>query len=73
MKHSVAVILLDLDRFKETNDTLGHDAGDELLRRVAETTRRAVRERDWVGRPGDPDARGWDDGSEAGMTARGQG
>jgi len=48
---SLALILLDLDRFKETNDTLGHAAGDQLLQHVAETARNAVRSRDVVGRP----------------------
>lgn len=42
----------DLDHFKEVNDTLGHDAGDDLLGRVAETMQGAVRDRDTVARIG---------------------
>jgi diguanylate cyclase (GGDEF)-like protein/PAS domain S-box-containing protein len=49
---SVGVLLLDVDRFKYINDTLGHGAGDELLREIADRLRARVREEDLVARLG---------------------
>jgi diguanylate cyclase (GGDEF)-like protein len=48
----VALMYLDLDRFKRINDTLGHSIGDRLLIAAAERVTRAFRRSDTVGRPG---------------------
>ena len=49
---AAAVLVLDLDHFKDVNDTYGHLAGDEVLAAVAEALRAEVREGDLVGRFG---------------------
>jgi diguanylate cyclase (GGDEF)-like protein len=50
--HTIAVLLIDLDGFKQVNDTLGHAAGDELLISVADKMRAAVRDGDLPARFG---------------------
>jgi len=51
-RQKLALLFLDLDRFKIVNDTLGHELGDELLRAVVQRLRASVREGDLLARLG---------------------
>lgn len=49
---SLALLFLDLDHFKDINDTLGHDIGDDLLIQTAQRLKSCIRETDTLARPG---------------------
>ncbi|HEX8960668.1 MAG TPA: EAL domain-containing protein [Geobacteraceae bacterium] len=73
-KREVAVLFLDLDRFKNINDTLGHTTGDQVLCKVAKLLKRLVRESDTVARLGGDEfliiLEGLDDLTHAGVIAQ---
>src|SRR5690606_24657937 len=48
--HPCSVLLFDIDRFKSVNDNYGHDAGDQVLTRLAEEVQSKLRTSDYLGR-----------------------
>lgn len=51
-RHLFSLMMLDVDEFKQVNDTFGHPKGDEILRKIAERLSAAVRETDFLARYG---------------------
>ena len=50
VKGNLAVLFIDIDRFKQINDTLGHGLGDELLKQIAERIEHRLRKGDTAAR-----------------------
>ena len=55
---SMAVLMIDIDHFKQVNDRYGHQKGDQVLRRVAELVRESIRGTDIAGRYGEAGSHG---------------
>ena len=51
-KHELSIMIIDLDHFKNINDTYGHLAGDEVLRQISARIKESQRETDFIGRYG---------------------
>lgn len=51
-EHTFCVAVIDLNKFKQVNDTHGHETGDELLKQVASRFKKAIRSYDLIARPG---------------------
>ena len=49
-KNRIAIMILDVDRFKEINDTLGHNTGDRVIKQIAYSLRKAIPEPNTVAR-----------------------
>lgn len=54
-EETIGVLFADVDGFKRVNDTLGHHAGDDLLKQISERIRAVLRQQDFLAAPGDLD------------------